>query len=39
MLPSIQFNDYFLFKTDKINNIWAYRLLSLEFEPCETFSS
>ena len=39
MLSTIQFNDYLLFKTDKIDDVWPYELLSPEFESREMFGS
>ena len=38
MLPAIQFDDYFLTKTNKVDNVFSYRLLSSEFEFPEMFS-
>ena len=39
MLPSVQFDNQFLFETHKINNVVSYRLLSLEFEACKSLGS
>ncbi len=39
MLTTIDFNDYFPFETDEINNIPANRLLSSEFHPVKLLAS
>ena len=37
MLSAVQFNDNFLFKANKIDNVFSYGLLSPEFESAQMF--
>jgi len=39
MLTTIDFNDYFPFEADKINNVPSNRLLSPEFHPVKSLAS